>query len=99
MLTDARLRDFDELAEYEFAYCAGEATRWGGGEVTPFRANVPVVLRGVRVIPGIYVFADSSGAVVIPPGDLEQVLVEARSIETEDARCRAEIARESRPAP
>lgn len=100
VLTDARLRDFDELAEYEFAaYCAGEATRWGGGEVTPFQANVPVVLRGVGVIPGMYVFADSSGAVVIPPGDLEQVLAEARSIEAEDARYRAEIARESRPAP
>ena len=100
VLTDARLRDFDELAEYEFAaYCAGEATRWGGGEVTPFQANVPVVLRGVGVIPGMYVFADSSGAVVIPPGDFEEVLVEARSIETEDARYRAEIARESRPAP
>ena len=42
-------------------------------------------LRGVGVIPGMYVFADSSGAVVIPPGDFEEVLVEARSIETEDA--------------
>ena len=83
---------------YDFAaYCAGEATRWGGGEVTPFQANVPVVLRGVGVIPGTYVFADSSGAVVIPPDDLEQVLAEARSIEADDARYREEIAREGRP--
>ena len=30
VLTDGRLRDFDELAGYDFAaYCAGEATRWG----------------------------------------------------------------------
>ena len=79
------------------AYCAGEATRWGGNEVTPFQANVPVVLRGVGVIPGAYVFADSSGAVVIPPGDLEQVLSEARAIEADDARDRAEIARENGP--
>ena len=85
VLTDGRLRDFDELAGYDFAaYCAGEATRWGGDEVTPFQANVPVVLRGVGVIPGVYVFADSSGAVVIPPGDLEQVLAEARSIEADE---------------
>ena len=42
VLTDGRLRDFDELAPYDFAsYCAGEATRWGRGEVTPFQANVP----------------------------------------------------------
>jgi 4-hydroxy-4-methyl-2-oxoglutarate aldolase len=99
VLTDGRLRDFDELAGYDFAaYCAGEATRWGGGEVTPFQANVPVVLRGVGVIPGQYVFADSSGAVVIPPWDLDQVLAEARSIEADDARYREEIAREDRPA-
>ena len=98
VLTDGRLRDFDELAEYDFAaYCSGEATRWGGNEVTPFQANVPVVLRGVGVIPGVYVFADSSGAVVIPPGDLERVLAEARSIEADDARSRAEIAREHNP--
>jgi 4-hydroxy-4-methyl-2-oxoglutarate aldolase len=100
VLTDGRLRDFDELAGYDFAaYCAGEATRWGGGEVTPFQANVPVVLRGVGVIPGQYVFADSSGAVMIPPDELERVLAEARSIEAEDARYRAEIAREDGPPP
>jgi 4-hydroxy-4-methyl-2-oxoglutarate aldolase len=94
VLTDGRLRDFDELAGYDFAaYCAGEATRWGGGEVTPFQANVPVVLRGVGVTPGAYVFADSSGAVVIPSGDLDQVLSEARSIEAEDARDREKISR------
>ena len=30
-VTDGRLRDFDELARYDFAaYCSGEATRWGG---------------------------------------------------------------------
>jgi 4-hydroxy-4-methyl-2-oxoglutarate aldolase len=98
VLTDGRLRDFDELARYDFAaHCTGEATRWGGGEVTPFQANVPVVLRGVGVIPGMYVFADSSGAVVIPPRDLDQVLAEARSIEADDARYREEIAREDTP--
>ena len=90
--------DFDELAGYDFAaYCAGEATRWGGDEVTPFQANVPVVLKGVGVIPGQYVFADSSGAVVIPASHLDRVLAEARSIEADDARSRAEIAREDGP--
>ena len=100
VLTDGRLRDFDELAGYDFAtYCAGEATRWGGGEVTPFQANVPVVLSGVGVIPGQYVFADSSGAVMIPPSDLERALAEARSIKADDARHREAIAREDGPAP
>ena len=67
--------------------------------MTPFQANVPVVLTGVGVIPGQYVFAGSSGAVVIPPGDLDHMLAEVRSIEADDARYRAEIARENGPPP
>jgi 4-hydroxy-4-methyl-2-oxoglutarate aldolase len=69
-----------------------------GGEVTPFQANVPVVLSGVGVIPGQYVFADSSGVVLILQGELEQVLAEAHSIEADDARYREQIAREDRPS-
>ena len=96
VLTDGRLRDFSELADYDFAsYCSGEATRWGGGAVTPFQANVPVVVSGVGVMPGQYVYADSSGAVVIPDGQLDEVLAEARKIGAEDERFRAEIAREN----
>lgn len=98
VLTDGRLRDFDELRGYKFAaYCSGEATRWGGAEITPFQANVPVVVSGVAVYPGHYVFADSSGAVLIPDGDLGQVLAEARRIEADDAGYREQIARERVP--
>jgi 4-hydroxy-4-methyl-2-oxoglutarate aldolase len=47
VLTDGRLRDFEELAGYDVAaYCSGEATHWGGDVVTPFQANVPVVVGG-----------------------------------------------------
>ena len=84
-----------ELAQYDFAaYCSGEATRWGGDRVTPLQANVPVVLKGVGVVPGQYVFADSSGAVVVPDGQLEEVLTEARKVEAADAGFRDQIARE-----
>jgi 4-hydroxy-4-methyl-2-oxoglutarate aldolase len=95
VITDGRLRDFDELARYDFAaYCSGEATKWGGGEVTPFQANVPVVLSGVGVMPGQYVFADRSGAVVIPHAQVEEVLAGARAVAKEDAGYREEIGRE-----
>ena len=95
VLTDGRLRDFDELARYDFAsYCSGEATRWGGDSVTPFQANVPVVLAGVGVMPGSYIFADASGAVVIPSDQIEAVIGEARRIEAEDAAHRERIATE-----
>jgi len=95
VLTDGRLRDFDELATYDFAsYCFGEATKWGGDEVTPFQANVPVVVSGVAVFPGFYVFADSSGAVVIPDGQVEDVIDGARAVESDDEGYRKEIGQE-----
>ncbi len=95
VLTDGRLRDFAELREYDFAaYCAGEATRWGGDLVTPYQANVPVVLRGVGVLPGGYVFADDSGAAVIPAAEVERVIEGARAVQQEDAGIRETIARE-----
>ena len=95
VLTDGRLRDFDELAGYDFAaYCSGEATRWGGGEVTPFLANAPVVVDRTAVYPGHYVFADTSGAVVIPDGQVEEVLEGARKVAAEDISYREEVSNE-----
>ena len=86
ILADGRLRDFDELAGYDMAvYCAGQATRWGGDVVTPFQADVPVVIGGVGVMPGNYIFADSSGAVVIPEPQIRDVLEGALAVTAEDA--------------
>jgi regulator of RNase E activity RraA len=93
VLTDGRLRDFEELAGYRFAaYCSAEATHWGGDVVTPFQANVPVVVGGVGVMPGQCVYADAAGAVVIPEGEVDDVLAEARRIADEDEAFRAQIA-------
>jgi regulator of RNase E activity RraA len=95
VLADGRLRDFDELSDYAFAtWCRGEATRWGGETVMPFAANVVVEIGGVCVVPGDYVFADASGAVVIPRASLQQVIDEALSVEAEDARSLKRIATE-----
>ena len=57
VVADGRLRDLDQLAEFDFAtYCRGETTRWGGDAVTPFQANVPVVISGVGIFPGDYIY-------------------------------------------
>jgi regulator of RNase E activity RraA len=86
VLADGRLRDFDQLARYDFTtYCRGETTRWGGDVVTPFQANIPVVISGVGIRPGDFICADSSGAVVIPQSQVRDVLEEAVRVSGEDS--------------
>ena len=98
VLADGRLRDFEQLGEYAFAtWCRGEAPRWGGDTVMPFAANVAVEIGGACVIPGDYLYADRSGAVVIPRASMKQVIDEALNVETEDARSLDEIATEQFP--
>jgi regulator of RNase E activity RraA len=85
VLTDARLRDFDQLGGYRFAtWCGGEATRWGGDVVAPVAAGIPIQVGGVQVTPGDYVFVDRAGAVIIPADGVEEVISEARSAEAAD---------------
>ncbi|GAB3715974.1 RraA family protein [Nocardiopsis oceani] len=85
LLTDGRLRDFDELAGQDFTtWCSGEATRWGGDTVAPYAAAVPVQVGGVTVHPGDHVFADRSGALVIPEASVDRILAEAERIRRTD---------------
>lgn len=96
VLADGRLRDFDNLAGYDFAtYCRGEATKWGGDIVTPFQANVPVIVQGVGIWPGDYIHADSSGAVVIPAAQVREVIEGAMAVVTEDEGYLEEIKKEA----
>ncbi len=48
-------------------------------------------------MPGQYVFADSSGAVVFPVGQLDEVIEGARAVQAEDAEDRQDIEREQLP--
>lgn len=85
VLADARLRDFEELSRYDYAtFCRGEATRWGGDALTPYQANVPVVISKVGIHAGDIVFADASGAVVIPGSQIGDVVNEAQRVNEED---------------
>lgn len=94
VLADGRLRDFSQLAAYDFVtFCKGETTLWGGGEVTPFEADCPVVVDRVLIFPGDFIFADSSGAVVIPAADVHDVLTMARAVVQENADALQKISR------
>jgi 4-hydroxy-4-methyl-2-oxoglutarate aldolase len=85
LVTDARIRDFDELAGFDpVFYCRGETVRAGARNLMPVAANVPVSLYGTTVLPGDYIYADTSGLVVIPSGHLEQIMKLAGEIDAED---------------
>lgn len=91
LVADARLRDFAEVVDLGLAaWCRGETVRQGGEVIMPFAADVPVAVGGVTVLPGDWVYADASGAVVVPADDLRAILEEAARIEERDA---AEVAR------
>lgn len=99
VLADGRLRDFEQLRESGIAaWCAGEATRWGGDTVMPYAADVAVEVGGVCVTPGDFIYADAAGAVVIPAVSLNRVIGEAETIDAEDARSTRTI-REEKPPP
>jgi regulator of RNase E activity RraA len=85
LVTDARIRDFDELARFDpVFYCRGEAVQAGGSDLMPIAANVPVSLCGTTVLPGDYIDADSYGVVVMPSGHLEQILNLAAQVDRQD---------------
>ena len=46
---------------------------------------MPVEIDGVGIVPGDYIYADSSGAVVVPAKDIREVLEEAVESEIRDA--------------
>ena len=95
VITDGCLRDFSEFQAYDFsAWCADEAVHWGGDALVPYEANVPVTIRDITVMPGDYVFADRSAAVIIPPDGIDEVIEEALRIQQEDRRFLEEIQNE-----
>jgi regulator of RNase E activity RraA len=63
--------------------------------VTPYQANVPVVVSQVGIHPGDYVFADASGAVIISPAQLDHVVEEAMRVNSDDRAAIDTIAQES----
>lgn len=98
LLTDARIRDMDEIADFEIVcYASGETVRAAGDDSRPLEGNVPVEIDGVGILPGDWIYADNAGAVVIPVDSLDDVLERARDIEGNDAaavaRTRVEMKR------
>ena len=91
-LTNGCLRDADEIAALDFpVYCAGTSPVKSAMDVETAGVNVPVMIGGVRICPGDLVFMDRTGAVVVPGGNIREVLREAEKIQAREEKMEALI--------
>lgn len=86
-LTNGCLRDADEIAELGFpAYCAGTCPVKSARDIETVGVNVPVMIGGVQILPEDLILMDSTGAVVVPGGRIQEVLAEAAKINAREAK-------------
>ncbi len=87
LVTDGRLRDFDEAkALGAVSYCAGETVLADREDLMAFETGVPIELAGVLVMSNDWIFADGAGAVVVPGDALDEIIAAAAEREAADAR-------------
>jgi regulator of RNase E activity RraA len=92
VVCDGAVRDVDEARDVGLPLWATGATpRTARGRTVERCWNEPVVLAGVRVAPGDYLVADSTGVVAIAASDIEAVLERAEVIAAKEAAMAAAI--------
>lgn len=92
MVTNASVRDVDELVELGFPVFAAGVSLRGTLKDHPGETGVPVSVGGVPVMPGDLVFGDGDGVVVVPLARATEVATAAAEQrareESRDARIR-----------
>jgi 4-hydroxy-4-methyl-2-oxoglutarate aldolase len=88
MLVDGAVRDLDELVELGLPIWARFVRAQGATKGAVGRLDVPVVVGGAEIAPGDLVVLDGDGAVVLPAGQVEEVVPEARARAEREAAMR-----------
>lgn len=92
VIVDGMARDIDEAQEFGFpVFAAGAVPATARGRVMEVACQQPVVVRGVRVYPGDWVLADSSGVVFVPGSRFEEVLAMAEGLAAREQQMIARI--------
>ncbi|MDH3226029.1 MAG: RraA family protein [Thermoleophilia bacterium] len=100
LLTDGRLRDFDEARQLSGVfYCGGEAVLADRSDLMAFEANAAVELAAALITPGDWIYADAAGAVIVPGDHVQGVLEAAAERERADAAESERIRRTYRRTP
>src|SRR5690606_28700540 len=75
IVIDGAIRDIDELIENNFSVFAKAVTPAVGDKEGPGEINYPISCGGVVVMPGDYIVGDANGVVVIPPEQVDEIIV------------------------
>ena len=92
VIVDGMCRDIDEAIEFGFpVFGAGAVPATARGRVMEIACQEPIVVRGIRVYPGDWVLADSSGVVFVPVARLEEVLATAEGLAAREQQMIARV--------
>lgn len=84
LLSNGPSRDIDEVREMDFQYMLSGVTA-GHGAQAVHAVNVPVSVGGMDVAPGELIHMDENGACKFPADKLEDVLINVRALQKEEA--------------
>jgi regulator of RNase E activity RraA len=92
VIVDGMCRDIDEAIEFGFpVFGIGAVPATARGRVMEIACQEPIVVRGIRVHPGDWVLADSSGVVFVPVARLEEVLATAEGLAAREQQMIARV--------
>lgn len=92
VIVDGMCRDVDEAIDMEFpVFAAGAVPATARGRVMETACQDPVVIRGVRVHPGDWVLADSSGVVFVPAARADEVVAVAEGLAERERQMLARV--------
>ena len=89
VLLDAYARDIKQLKEMNFPlFYRGKNPKTSKGRCEINECQIPVIMDGVTIIPGDYIFGDCDGVVIIPKDLIEEVLDRAFALIKDEDRVR-----------
>ncbi|WP_022818840.1 RraA family protein [Fusobacterium russii] len=85
IILDGPIRDIAEIKTWDFPVFATGTTPGGPYKEGPGEVNVPIACGEVSVNPGDIIVADADGIIVIPKRDGDNILIEAKKVQANDA--------------
>lgn len=91
LVTDGAVRDVDNIEVLRFPVFSPAINMHGLSKDHVGEVGVPVMCGGVRIEPGDFVVGDADGVVVVPKGEVEDVMEAARQREEWEAGIMEEL--------